>query len=84
VLSLKTQAAAGRKLIIRLTCGPRLVPCQGLEADFVSPSTTIAKFAVNVSSADTSKNANKLDGCIELLLFSTHRENSPKNRESNL
>ena len=44
----------------------------------------IAKFAVNVSSSDTNKNANKLDGCVELLrVFSTRRENIPENRKAN-
>jgi len=48
------------------------------------PSFGIAKFAVNVCSLDTSKNANKMDGRRELLrVFSMRRENFPKNKESN-
>jgi hypothetical protein len=47
------------------------------------PPFGIAKFAVNVSSPDTNKNANKLDGCVELLrVFSTRRENIPENRKA--
>ena len=48
------------------------------------PSFGIAKFAVNVCSLDTSKNANKTDGRRELLrVFSMRRENFPENKESN-
>jgi hypothetical protein len=35
-------------------------------------------------SRDTNKNANKPDGCVELLrVFSMHRENIPENRKAN-
>ena len=48
------------------------------------PSFGIAKFAVNVWSPDTNKNANKTDRCSELLLvFSMHREKFPENQKSN-
>jgi hypothetical protein len=54
-----------------------------LAGHLLIPPFGIAKFAVNVSSPDTSKNANKLDGCVELLLvFSMHRENISENRKS--
>jgi hypothetical protein len=47
------------------------------------PSFGIAKFAVNVCSLDTNKNANKTDGCREFLrVFSMCRENFPENRKS--
>jgi hypothetical protein len=46
----------------------------------LKPPFGIAKFAVNVSSPDTNKSANKLDGCVELSrVFSTRRENIPEN-----
>jgi hypothetical protein len=42
------------------------------------PLFGIAKFAANIWSPDTNKNANKTDGCSELLrVFSMHRENFP-------
>jgi hypothetical protein len=55
-----------------------------LRANCSIPPFGIAKFAVNVSSPDTNKNANKLDGCVELLrVFSMRRENIPENRKAN-
>jgi hypothetical protein len=48
------------------------------------PSFGIAKFAVNIWSPDINKNANKTDGCRELLrVFSMLREKLPKNKKSN-
>jgi hypothetical protein len=47
------------------------------------PSFGIAKFAVNVCSLDTNKNANKTDGCREFLrVLSMCRENFPENKKS--
>src|SRR5260370_18425209 len=47
-------------------------------------SFRIAKFAVNIWSPDTNKNANKTDGCRDLLrVFSMPREKFPENRKSN-
>src|SRR6266404_5398224 len=44
----------------------------------------IAKFAVNIWSPDTNKNANKTDGCRDLLrVFSMPREKFPENQKSN-
>ncbi len=48
------------------------------------PLFGIAKVAANVCSPDTNKNANKPDGCGELLrVFSTRHENFSENMESN-
>jgi hypothetical protein len=48
------------------------------------PSFGKAKFAVNIWSPDTNKNANKTDGYRELLrVFSMPREKFPENQKSN-